>query len=388
MATNTFQAIYITILVLSYVVEFVLLIVGCIYYTRIKSTPEKMLKKVFPYIKKSGSHIVIFGFIIPKKCITFHFIYMALVVKSVLFVVLYNTFLTTSNTYSPHDGLDCTAFYTNGSKLEVTSEEQAESENVTEIRCYGWNTDIAGGIGHAAAILTLSWLFVSIVLWIKLNWHHAAKNCIYNGKNCVAGIICLVALYLIQILIVLGLIVVPIVMLVYKVPQDQILDIELVAIVLASGLVIVPDRKKEKSLAEYCKETVENNKGKEEEALVPIKNRLTERVRDHPIQVDLLVELAELECKKALGDIYYYDIDSEKKRGESKDTITEEEMKTIAQVAYRKIAPDVKKKRNDQESRNTTDEIPPLDTNTSSGEDEHAGLLMNITNPTSYSQLN
>uniref|UniRef100_A0A1X7TF16 Uncharacterized protein n=1 Tax=Amphimedon queenslandica TaxID=400682 RepID=A0A1X7TF16_AMPQE len=317
---------------------------------------------------------------------------MALVVKSILFVVLYHTFLTTSNIYSPHDGLDCIALYNNGSKLEVTSEEQAESENVTEIRCYGSKVDIAGGIGHAAA---LSWIFVSIVLWIKLNWHHEAIKRINTGKNKAVKILCgfcLVGLYLLQIIIFLGslIIAIPVAAFVSKISQDQILDIELAAVILASGIVIIPDQKKSKSLVDHCKEAVENNKGEEVKALEEIKKRVRESVRDHPIQVDFLLELAELECKKALADIYYYDIDSEKKRGEGKDTITEEEMKTIAQVAYRKIAPDDGgKERNDQES-NATDEmtLEELNINTSSGENERANLLLNIRNPKSYSQLN
>ena len=88
---------------------------------------------------------------------------MIFVVQSILFVVLSNTMLTFSYNYNPFDGLDC---FTDGTKLE--SEEQAKKENFTDIRCYGWNTDMRAGVGHAAAILTLSWILVSIVMWIKI----------------------------------------------------------------------------------------------------------------------------------------------------------------------------------------------------------------------------
>ena len=96
---------------------------------------------------------------------------------------------------------------------------------------------------------------------------------------------------------------------------------------------MLPSRKKPKSLADCCKEAVKDEQGEEEGALDEI---LTGRLQDHQFQVDLLVELAELECKKALADMYYYSIDEDNIE-DDRNTISEEEMKTIAQVAYRKV---------------------------------------------------
>ena len=118
----------------------------------------------------------------------------------------------------------------------------------------------------------------------------------------------------------------------YKFSPKAILDSALIVIVLNSGIVIFPGPKKSKSLGEYCKEAVEDNQREEERALVPIKNRLRgRRVHDRRIQVDLLLELAELECKKALADMYHYGTEEER------NSINEEEMKTIARVAYHKV---------------------------------------------------
>ncbi|XP_019857325.1 PREDICTED: uncharacterized protein LOC109585632 [Amphimedon queenslandica] len=167
MDLNTFVTITVVIFVTSFVISVAVLIVGWIYFT-----PERVLRKVFPYIRESGNDITIFGYIIQKKLFKGQWIYTMYVIAWILFIVLFNTFLTISTKYDPYDGLNCFGYYDNGSELKVTSEEQAESENVTGISCYGLNFDIAGGIGHAGAILTLSWLFSSIVLWIKLKLYY------------------------------------------------------------------------------------------------------------------------------------------------------------------------------------------------------------------------
>uniref|UniRef100_A0A1X7TW11 Uncharacterized protein n=1 Tax=Amphimedon queenslandica TaxID=400682 RepID=A0A1X7TW11_AMPQE len=118
-------------------------------------------------------------------------------------------------------------------------------------------------------------------------------------------------------------------------PPNGILDLFLIVIVLNSGITILPTLKKSKSLADYCQEAVEDNQIEEERALVPIRNRLREsRVGDHRIDIDLLVELAQLECMKTLGNMYHYGTE------EFRNNITEYEMKTIAKVAYRRITTD------------------------------------------------
>ena len=64
---------------------------------------------------------------------------------------------------------------------------------------------------------------------------------------------------------------------------------------------MLPGHKKPKSLAEHCKEAVVDKQGEEEGALVPIRNRLTGRVHGH--------QTYKLECKKALADMYYGEIE-------------------------------------------------------------------------------
>uniref|UniRef100_A0A1X7TIM0 Uncharacterized protein n=1 Tax=Amphimedon queenslandica TaxID=400682 RepID=A0A1X7TIM0_AMPQE len=174
MDPDTFFITSFILLLISFITGMVVLTVVCCCLKH-----KEILMKVFPYIKKSGNHVVIFGFVITKRLFIFQWFYMMYAFVWILFIVLFNTLFTFSYTYNPYDKLNCFASY-NGSVTELVSEEQAEMENVAGIMCYGWNLNIGGAIGHAAAILALSWIFSSFVLWAKLHLLHLVKN--FNNK--------------------------------------------------------------------------------------------------------------------------------------------------------------------------------------------------------------
>ena len=382
--------------VISVVLAIVVAIAGCKCLT-----PEKVLRIVFPYITKSGNHNVIYGFVIPKKYIWFHFIHMTNALACILFVILFNSFITFSNKYNPYDGLDCVAFDNNGSILEVVSEEQAEMDNVTRIVCFGLKWDIGEGVGYIGGILALSWVSVSIWLWIRLNLYYKANNCLINGKRalCCCGI---VVLQLIDIIFGLCTTFAPIPLIIIIImydllPVKQTLDIALLIIILNSGNAVIPSQKRAKTLTEHCKDAVEDPQEEQEGEgeLEEIVNRLTRNgAQDPQRQVDHLVELGQMECKKALADTYYNNIaklrdrdtrigltKKETKTVEQKEeemtTVNEKEMKKIAQVAYRKIAqvstsssdsaarPD----EGEQDSNQGTDETSNRSTNDPSNEE-------------------
>ena len=407
-----FWIILIIISVISVVLAIVVAIVGCTCLT-----PEKIMRIVFPYITKSGNHNVIYGFIIPKTSIVFHFFYMIFVVGYILFLILFNSFLTVSTEYNPDDRLDCFTLY-NGSLLEVVSEEQAEMDNVTSIVCAGWKLDIGEGVGHIGGILTLSWVFVSIWLWIRLNLYHKAYNYRINGKRALGGC-CTVVLYLFDLIFILcngsasilliimyyQLLLSPISLTnsplynlpLYNLPvrAKEVLDIILLSIILQSGVAVFPSQKRAKTLTEHCKDAVEDPQEEQEGELEEIVNRLTRNgAQDPQRQVDHLVELGQMECKKALADTYYYNIaklrnrdtrifmtkrqmNIEEQKEEEMTTVNEKEMKKIAQVAYCRITqvstsssdsaarPD----EGEQDSNQGTDEIRNRSTNDPSNEE-------------------
>ena len=413
MDPTTSGIIVVVIVAFSFSTSLVVLLVGCCCFT-----PEMVLMKVFPYIKESGNDVAIFGFIIPKNCkMRIHWFFTMYVIAWILVIVLFNTFLTVSDKYNPYDGLNCFGYYNNGSEFEVTSEEQAEMDNVTGISCYGWNFDIAGGIRHAAAILTLSWILSSIALWIKLQLYYKVDICMKKGKI-VQGTCGTFILLLFQ-LILLGGSISPLFTFSYFInilSVYQSLDIILICTILLSGFLIIPINKKPKSLAEYCKMAVENRQGRPEEDLEEIKIR----VQGYQIQVDLLLELAVLECKKALADIYYYGIkkdtntctcantckancqcinteeEEEAEAETNSNTISEREMKIIAQVAYYKVTRDLQQQNNNQGNDTNTNsaelqQIQQLISDTGAGgadqANESAGLLEHTRNKATYVQL-
>uniref|UniRef100_A0A1X7SFH3 Uncharacterized protein n=1 Tax=Amphimedon queenslandica TaxID=400682 RepID=A0A1X7SFH3_AMPQE len=251
------------------------------------------------------------------------------IVQSTLFLFFFNAFLTVSFKYNPYDDLDCFANYINGSEIKVESEEQAEMNNVTLIRCFGWKLEIGGAAGRAAAILTLSWIFSSIVLWAKLNLNYKARNYIKEGKK-IRGYCGLVALFLFRWIFFLcyltAYLLAFVFIVLFNIPQlslSDFLDAGLIGLILCSGLGISPGNKKVKILARCCRDVVENKQKGQEEDIVQIRNRLA---------VDHLVDQAEIKCQKVLADM------EEDKREKGWDIVNEDEMRKIVQAAYRKIA--------------------------------------------------
>ena len=61
-------------------------------------------------------------------------------------------FITFTYKYNPYDKLECFGLDSNDSRIRVNNE--SESDNVRNIVCMGWNTDIGGAIGHAGGVLT------------------------------------------------------------------------------------------------------------------------------------------------------------------------------------------------------------------------------------------
>ena len=155
-------------------------IAGQTYLKKSFLTIEKFLRMVFPYIKKSGNHNVIFGFIISKESIIALYFYTSYVILLILLDISVNM-ITFTYQYNPYDGLECFGVDGNNSRIRVNTE--SEAVNVTRLVCMGWNTDIGGAVGHAGGVLTLSWILASIVLWVKLNLSYMAIRKLKNKRK-------------------------------------------------------------------------------------------------------------------------------------------------------------------------------------------------------------
>ena len=140
---------------------------------------DKLVRTMFPYIKRDGMNTVMFGFIISDTYIIVLFIIMLINVYFTMAIFFVNVLITQSNAYNPFEDFDC--FYTNGEEINPETIEEVfelRKSNRT-IECYAWQLNIAGAVGQATATLLFSWAVVSVVTWIILN----AYEKMLNGEN-------------------------------------------------------------------------------------------------------------------------------------------------------------------------------------------------------------
>ena len=233
-------------------------VVGCCCLT-----PDKMVRIVFPYIKKDGKHITIFGFIAKTQFVQERFYMMLLVVGTITYVVLTNAFLTVSYKYNPYDDLEC--FFTNHSRVEQLSPDEAINLE-EEVRCFAWKIDIGGAVGRATGTLVFSWIIVSIVMWLTLQLGHIFKEKLKNTRSKTDKMVKIcsrVLLIAIQFTIYVGtflIIALAIASLVFTwIPYYSYLEIGLFTIILSSGIIqrgLV--MKQPENMKDYCGELVQS----------------------------------------------------------------------------------------------------------------------------------
>uniref|UniRef100_A0A1X7TKL2 Uncharacterized protein n=1 Tax=Amphimedon queenslandica TaxID=400682 RepID=A0A1X7TKL2_AMPQE len=136
----------------------------------------KLVRTMFPYIKRNGMNTVMFGFIISDKYMVVLFIIMLINVYFTMAIFFINVFIKQSNAYNPFEDFDC--FYTNGDEINPeTIEEAFELRSSNRIiECYAWQLNIAGAVGQATATLLFSWAVVSVVTWIMLKAYEKMLN--------------------------------------------------------------------------------------------------------------------------------------------------------------------------------------------------------------------
>ena len=164
-------------------------IVGLVGYHILK--PDKLLRIVFPYIKRKGNRTAVkgnntavenemFGSNLSKGAITLLF-FMALK------IIFYSIWIFFSDTFAIYEGynnpysikLNC--FYDNGTLVELSSLKQT----MEPVWCYAINTNIAKAAGLATGALAVAWLIASIETWIiiKVKKYIGVKNGNSNKKK-------------------------------------------------------------------------------------------------------------------------------------------------------------------------------------------------------------
>ena len=154
-------------------------------------TADKLVRIFFPYIKRKGSHTVVYGFIMNKGNICIHFMLMVEIIIIILWIFFGNIIvLTTGDNMYMYAELYC--YNIN----EITVESNTENET----HCFGLDLNIGGAMGQAGGVLAFGWIFVSILTWFTLYLSHTCTCPCNFTKNkkfracCKCGIVIIIFL--------------------------------------------------------------------------------------------------------------------------------------------------------------------------------------------------
>ena len=146
--------------------------------------PDKLVRIVFPYIKRKGNDNVMFGYIISKRVMTYGlFITTLTIVFQTVLVFLSNIFTEYPLNDNPYTAksieFDC-YYLMNYSLVEEYS--KAVLIMLEPVWCFAINFNITAANGQATGALALSWLIVSVETWILLNVNNKIKKYSKNVK--------------------------------------------------------------------------------------------------------------------------------------------------------------------------------------------------------------
>ena len=145
----------------------------------------KAVRIVFPYITKHGNYNVAFGFILKKRQIRLHYLYVCFIFYIVAYIFCDSLLLKISTQYNPYDYFNC--FYDNGTEVgQLTPEEAMRLED--RVRCFAWNIDIGEAAGEATGILALTWIAMSVLIYAQLHCGFIVKKCFNNKEKRKLGI--------------------------------------------------------------------------------------------------------------------------------------------------------------------------------------------------------
>ena len=297
--------------------------------------PDKLVRIIFPYIRRSGDSTVVFGYILREDHVKKLFWFVLLIIFSITWIFFTNILIQYSGNNNPYadssievgcffdknksraDLSQVERFHKNKSRANLSQVEQLEGK----IDCFAINFNIAAAMSQAASMLALGWLVVSIPTWAKLNadkikdiikdWWRELKNCCPKVRNACCCTVTELDHCKIFVVFIVCIIIFFVFVLSFVFKYEYIatlIQLLLIIIILLSTIFIVLDtniKKEPKTLEDYCKEN------------------LKEPPKDG-IKKNLLIEMAILEFKKLLASRYINNIESDEEMAEIINTAYEE----------------------------------------------------------------
>ena len=292
--------------------------------------PSKLVRIMFPFVKRKGHDTVVFGFALSRPGIYLLYFLMLQVVFLTTFIFL-SAFVEVSYTYNPYSDLDC-YFFSNFSKVELSPEEALTLEE--HIQCFSWKFNIGGAMGQATGTLAFTWLISAILIWVLVHLSHStfvhikSKKLLHCCGYCFLGAVIRIAIIAFAVTLIL------ITVFISSRHWLSILNaIEIgvfCILLILFGLFLFHTTKKTVTLESYYRDKVLPDIEEKEAETDGVAQEQSLRKKwsidkgQPPLRLDLLEEMAELECKKALAS-------------KTASNIDEEEMKSVVMTAYVKV---------------------------------------------------
>ena len=224
-------------------------------------TPGKVVRIMFPYIRRNGNNTVVLGFILTARHIRGLFVVVCFIIAQVTLTFCTNILIiyTNNNNLFSATSIELQCYYANGTIVELTAIERLQLDE--DIYCIAINFNIAGAMGQATGALAFGWVIASIASWTGLNVNYWIVQRIKNNKRKFKCYELFLLIIIILAIMASGSII-PIVLyfnaqlFLYLIkPENAIILIILIAVVY---IIHNPDiRKEPKSLEEHCRETME-----------------------------------------------------------------------------------------------------------------------------------
>ena len=180
-------------------------IVGLLCLCKMK--PDKMVRMIFPYIRRNGNNTVMFGYILQKQQIIELFLQVCIIISQVILTFFANILITYTNNNNLFSAtsIELQCSYDNGTIVNLTAIKTLKLDK--DILCIAINFNIAGAMGQATGALALGWIITSIASWIILYVNYCIiQHCIKNNERKLKCYQCSLCIILVIIILAIAII--------------------------------------------------------------------------------------------------------------------------------------------------------------------------------------
>lgn len=155
-------------------------------------TPGKLVRIMFPYIKRKGNDTVMFEYILSEtKIISLFYIAVNIMFYCTL-IFFSNIFIAYRGNNNPYEAYstELYCFYDNDTLVELNHWERMELQE--PMQCYAINFNISGAMGQVTGALALAWIIAAIItilpttickIYKNIKEYIRGKSCLTDCKN-------------------------------------------------------------------------------------------------------------------------------------------------------------------------------------------------------------